>query len=461
MTNGSAYPEFQERGDVEVGTWDVRPSITPRTDLTNRIMSVPLGTDPNSRAVRNRELMRAKVSPQELYIPSDLPASFPLMDACETVRLNALLKHSGVTHTSDSIDSRGISAIVDRAIASRDVNTVVDLTVRHYGTKAGRTVSRAIKESADKHGLPQMNEYFKGLRRAMRPYASDWSHGYYKRYLSDTDPMEIVAHTPDGEGNVVVPYGYRHTIHLAEAVNRFLRRGGDPTARPSNPSDLPGDIPEAGDMPEDFAKLMLQHLPKPERVAGRMGRKRSATNIGVNPRRIHRYLVDPEKRIFDRRIRGIGGVVLIDQSGSMSLSTGEIWEIIKASPGATIIGYSHGEGCRHNCWVLAENGKVVSEVRDGNGGNGVDGPALLFALSKRKKGEPLIWVCDGYVTGRYDGHTPGLAKWCAQVVAKYKVHMCADVPEAVEALKQVRDGRALPMRMVGSVLDAGRRLAHA
>jgi hypothetical protein len=458
MTNGSAYPEFQERDDVEVGTWDVRPSITPRTDLVNRIMAVPLGTDPNSRAIRNRETMRAKVSPQELYIPIDLPPSFPLMDACETVRLNALLKHQGVTHDADSIDARGLSAMVDRALASRDVNTLVDLTIRHYGTKAGKSVSRAIKDASDKHGLPQANEYFKGLRRVLRDNCGNWSYSYYRRYLSDNDPSSLASHGHDDV--VTIPHGYRYTTGLAAAVNRFLERGADPTAE-VKPNEVPGDLPEAGDMPTDFAPLRLQHLPKPERVAGRMGRKRSATNIGVNPRRIHRYLVDPEKRIFDRRIRGIGGVVLIDQSGSMHLSTDEIWDIINASPGATIIGYSHSDGAPHNCWVLAENGKVVSEVRDGNGGNGVDGPALLYALSKRKKGDPLVWVCDGHVTGRYDLHTRELAKWCAQVVSKYNVHMCEDVPEAVEALKQVRDGRKLPMRMVGAVKSAGLRLAHA
>ena len=214
-------------------------------------------------------------------------------------------------------------------------------------------------------------------------------------------------------------------------------------------------------MPNDFAPLSLQHLPKPERVAGRMGRKRSATNIGVNPRRIHRYLVDPERRIFDRRIKGIGGVVLIDQSGSMALNDKDIWDIINASPGCTIIGYSHSSHSKYNCWVLAEDGKVVSEVREGNGGNGVDGPALLYAIKRRKKGDPLIWVCDGYVTGRGDEHTYELAAWCAKVVANHKVHMVEDVPEAVEALKQVRDGRKLPMRMVGAVQSAGHRLVSA
>lgn len=461
MLTGSAYPEFQERNDVEVGTWEVRAASVARTDITNRTMLVPLGDDPHSRAVRTRELMRAKVSPTELYIPADMSAgSGPLLEACETVRLNALLRHQKVKHDADSLDTRGIATLVDRALASRDINTLVDLTVRHHGTKAGKTVGRAIKDASDKYNFPAANEYFKSLRRVIRYQTSNWNDSWTRTSLADTDPLDLDVLDGDGEETqVTVPWGYRHTTRLAKAVESFLNQNGTPqpgeSGRSGGATEVPGanEVPEAGDMPGGFAPLRLQHLPKPERVAGRMGRKRSATNVGINPRRIHRYLVDPEKRIFDRRIRGLGGVILIDQSGSMSLSDNDIWDIIKASPGATIIGYSHrpGSGNIPNCWVLAENGKVVDKVRPGNGGNGVDGPALLFALGKRKKGDPFIWVCDGVVTDSNDASLTTLTKWCAKVVANHKIHMVNDVPEAVEALKQVRDGRVLPMRATGPI----------
>ena len=456
-TNSAAFPEFLERDDVEPDTWDVRPSHVPRVDIERHKMDAPLGADAHSRAVRAGLLMRAKVSPaQGLPLPYTAhPLAHKVIDACENVRINHLLQHAGVTH---DLDARTVTNIIDRAVASKDVDTLVDLTVRHHGTKVGKSVARSIKAASDKHGSPDVNDFVKRLRKTVSNYTSDWDKSWYKPHLALTDSysLEVEYYEDDDEYETVdVPAGYYKSIRLAEAVANFLGSAARRGSLPGQPgSDPTKGVPEAGDMPADFADLSVQRLPMPERVAGRMGRRRTATNVGINPRRAHRYFSDPERRIFDRRVKGIGGVVLIDQSGSMDLSTEDIWEIIKASPGCTIIGYSHGRGSLYNCWVLAENGKVVSEVRDGNGGNGVDGPALLFALSKRKKGEPLIWVCDGYVTDRNDNHTSQLADWCAKVVASRNVHMVDSVREAVESLKLVRTGHKLPMRATGYVGDA-------
>lgn len=460
-TNSAAFPEFLERDDTEAGTWDVRQSHVPRVDIERHKMDAPLGADAHSRAVRAGLLMRAKVSPaQGLPLPYDAhPLAHKVIDACENVRVNYLLKHAGVTH---DLDTRTITNIIDRAVANKDVNTLVDLTVRHHGTKIGKSVARSIKAASDKHKSPEVNEFVKGLRKTVSYHTSDWDKDWYKSHLSRTDlcDMQVEYYEDDDEYETVdVPSGYFKSVRLAENVARYLNMATRRGTLPGQPGGDPNkDVPEAGNMPVDFADLSVEQLPMPERVAGRMGRRRTATNVGINPRRAHRYYSDPERRIFDRRVKGVGGVVLIDQSGSMDLSTDEIWEVIKASPGCTIIGYSHGRGSDYNCWILAENGKVVSEVRDGNGGNGVDGPALLFALKKRKKGEPLVWVCDGFVTDRHDNHTPELAEWCAKVVANHNVHMVHSVGAAVESLKLVRTGHKLPMRATGAVEEALNRI---
>lgn len=460
---GSVFPEFLERDDLEVGKWDVHQSSVPETDLEKRVMHVPLSNDEHSRSVRSREMMRAKVSPSKLVITDEYAdngvSSLRLVAACEDYRIDSLLKSVGVS--TDGIDNRTLSFEVDRAIASNDANALVEITVRNSGNKSKNAVARAVRVSAKKHNKPGAVAFAKELRKAIK-YESGWwgenDYKWYKTRLADTTPT---VREIRGE-NITLPNGYNHSQSLALSLTRFMQRNGGGWGPPgrNDEADIPdiGSRPEASDMPSSFAPLKLDKLRLTERVAGRMGRKRSATNMGVNPRRIHRYLVDPEKRIFDKRIKGIGGVVLIDQSGSMNLSTDDVWDIIKASPGATIIGYSHGGSEIPNCWVLAENGKVVAEARDGNGGNGVDGPALLFALTKRKKNEPLIWVCDGHVTGDGDGHTYALAEWCARVVVANKVYMAEDVPEAVEALKQVRDGRTLPTRSVGPIYNAIERL---
>lgn len=460
--NSAAYPEFLERDDVVPDTWDVRQSHVPRVDVARHTMDAPLGSDAHSRAVRAGLLMRAKVSPaQGLPLPYDAhPLAHKVIDACENVRINYLLRHAGIEH---ELDTRSVTNVIDRAVASSDVDTLVDLTVRYHGTKVGKSVARAIKAASDKHQLPDTNEFAKKLRMVVSAGTSNWNKSWYKQHLAITMVDEMHTEYDEDEDEYYteeVPAGYRKSVGLAERVARFLgaaTRRGETPGQPREGDPNKG-VPEAGDMPADFADLSVERLPMPERVAGRMGRKRSATNVGINPRRAHRYYSDPERRIFDRRIKGIGGVVLIDQSGSMDLSTEEIWDVINASPGCTIIGYSHGRGSPYNCWVLAENGKVVSTVRDGNGGNGVDGPALLYALKKRKKGDPLIWVCDGYVTDRNDRHTSELADWCAKVVAGHNVHMVDTVRGAVESLKLVRTGHKLPMRATGSVEEALNRL---
>lgn len=451
--NSAVYPEFLERDDVEPGTWDVRPSHVPRVDIERHRMDAPLGTDPHSRALRAELLMRAKVSPAQGFpLPYDIhPLAPKVIEACESVRINYLLQHAGVKH---EIDTRTATMNIDRAVASKDIDTLVNLTVRYHGTKAGKSVGRAIKAASDKYGSPQINEFIKALRKTVSNVTYNWDANWVKNDLADTNQIDLHTEYYEEEDEyetTCVPSGYNYSVRLANAVARFLSAAARRGISPSEEGDPNKGVPEAGDMPEDFAELSVEILPMPERVAGRMGRRRAATNVGINPRRAHRYYSDPERRIFDRRVKGIGGVVLIDQSGSMSLSTDEIWEVIKASPGCTIIGYSHGRSSAYNCWVLAENGKVVSEVRDGNGGNGVDGPALLFALSKRKKGEPLVWVCDGQVTDRNDSYNDSLANWCARVVANHNVHMVNDVPEAVEALKLVRTGHKLPMRATGPI----------
>lgn len=453
------YPEFIERDDDDAGAWDVSATSNPFTDIQRHKMGVLPGHDPHSRATRAQQLMRTKVSPAEgLPLAYDAhPLAPQVIDACESYRVNALLRHAGVKNNGDDIDNKSILHNVERLVINKDTNSLTDLIVRHHKTKVGSSISRAIKSYSDKHKVPEVNEFAKGLRKMVNGSASHWNEPYMRSYLADTRPHEIAAEYDDYEDeyyHMDVPSGYKYSMSLADRVATYLSRKGNLSPVGDKPKG--GTDTEFGGVPDEFAELSVQKLPLPERVAGRMGRRRAATDIGINPRRAHRYYSDPERRIFDRRIKGIGGVVLIDQSGSMALSTEEIWEVIKASPGCTIIGYSHSQRAEYNCWILAENGRVVSEVREGNGGNGVDGPALLFALSKRKKGDPLIWVCDGLVTGRHDQFERHLAEWCAKVATAHNVHMVDTVPEAIDALKRVRAGHKLPLRLTGPVEDPSR-----
>jgi hypothetical protein len=245
------------------------------------------------------------------------------------------------------------------------------------------------------------------------------------------------------------------TVPIARLLESLLKpEGNDGTPDEFGNEEIPDVKNIAKSGAGAFARLIELELPKPRAVDGNLGRKRVATNIGRNPRRIGRMLTDPERRIFDRRAKGRGGVVLIDQSGSMRLETENLWEIIEEAPGCVIIGYSHRTGSEEipNVWVMAERGKVVEKVPAGNGGNGVDGPAIRFAQAKRKQGEPFIWVCDGYVTdGKGDNNFANLTDECANLVIKHSIHQVNDVEGAIKALKQVKHGKRLKANAVGEI----------
>jgi hypothetical protein len=85
--------------------------------------------------------------------------------------------------------------------------------------------------------------------------------------------------------------------------------------------------------------------------------------------------------------------VVIDQSGSMDLSSEQLDELLSLSPSLTVIGYSHRPGdvaATPNVWILARGGRRVAsdDLPSGNVGNGVDLPVLEFANGLRRSGEP-------------------------------------------------------------------------
>jgi len=165
--------------------------------------------------------------------------------------------------------------------------------------------------------------------------------------------------------------------------------------------------------------------------------------MGRNPRRMHRLLTDPDKRIFDKYVKASGGVVLIDCSGSMSLSREEVRDMMLAAPGCTVIAYSSTwKTDEENTFILGEKGKVCDSLPRFWGGNGNDMPAIQYAVSKRENEKtPVIWVTDGQVYrpsggGEYD------ERECAQYAQKNRVHMEYSPQGAIEFLNGLKRGNA-------------------
>jgi len=186
-------------------------------------------------------------------------------------------------------------------------------------------------------------------------------------------------------------------------------------------------------------------LSKPELSiahTGLMGRRIKANKEGKFVRDLGRIISDPEQRIFGRKTRALGGVVVVDCSGSMSLTDEEMKDIMGASSGCTVIAYSdHGDNNGEpNVWLVARMGRQVRELPPFPGGNGVDLPALRYGISLRHGNCPMIWISDTQVTGTRDACTEDLRKETLQYCKKKNIHIAYDCEQAVKLLKRLQRG---------------------
>ena len=177
---------------------------------------------------------------------------------------------------------------------------------------------------------------------------------------------------------------------------------------------------------------------------GRMNRKRRASELGKTPKYMNRLLTDPSRRIFAKKAKSLGGVVVIDCSGSMSLSDSDIEKLVTSASGSTIWAYS--ATCRdyelENCWLIADRGKRVRELPEFHGGNGVDLPAIAFARRyRRNKNDMMIWISDGRVTGNGDTSDSRLRRATAHFIRKNNIHHVEELNEAIKLLSDAQKGK--------------------
>lgn len=459
-SQGVAMPEFLTRNDVDGGSWIVGEGTPTRgdawTNIHERHMRVPFGDSPLARVIRAHEMAHAKASPIDGNAVAAAYSEDPnIIAACEEIRVNEMIKLAGFDINLLTDGSEKATGVELAKMGRKGWNGVVQMVAATANTKASNALISGVR-SVD----PDMAKAAGELRKAIRKHIKDAQrHGRnYGEYIASTSTRDVPEGSNRGFENFTVP--------LAELVRGFTisEEGEGGEAGEGDPTETLEELARRANGGErgQWAKMIVDVIPLTRNIDGKLGRKRIASDTGRNPRRIDRMLTDPERRVFDRRSRGKGGVVLIDQSGSMHLDTDGINAIVESAPGCVIIGYSHQPGSIGvpNVWILANRGKVVDEVRHGNGGNGVDGPALRFALAHRRAGEPFVWVCDGDVTdGKGDACYANLTNECAALVAKHGIHMVYDVGEAIAALQRAGRGERLNMQTEGAISTAMSRLS--
>lgn len=427
------------------------------TDLRARVMRAPSDPGDLEQAIRGHEMIHAGWSPaytaQELGQVLDLDPD--AIASVEEWRVNAIAYKAGVDVSI--LHDPGDVATAEKLARSRQLAPALRLVVQTHGTNAHRRVLKTLR----KFGPVEWRKPIANVQNAIRQARRD-------HVLEDRRNFEAtgyVLRTPDGDWErltINVPAGFRATVQLARVLDHWKENDPTPTRqeeqdnakrraeseqrraqhrRESDHVRKFREHPEHNLEGTDYQTVRLAHLDHDLEHKGKATRRRIASDTGKNPRRVSRWIDDPARRVFDRKIRARGGVVLIDQSGSMSLNRHDIDRLLEQAGGAIVIGYSDiGEDVA-NVWVHAQNGRRSSSTPTGGSQNAVDGSALMYALSRREnRRDPVLWVTDGRCYDDSGALPPATCAILENVVRRNNVTMLDDIDEAIAELARLARG---------------------
>lgn len=466
--------EMVSRDDDGGGRWLVHScapvSGEPKTAVSERLMFVPTYDDEISRHIRAHEMFHAKVSPttkawEKVWTKRGY-ASERTMVACEELRVNTLMKHAGF-EPEKYLQSGGEKQHAIQMAIHNDFQATVLGAINLCNTAGYADFIDGIA-MARPEWLPIIAEITKG---AVNYYTEILENENIQTHLSSTGEkpydngfgfVEQLAKWVEGViGSITDPKPKKDG---ASATGKIGKPDKDTNGKDTNGKGLSketkallkgigssaenqrgevqgwtrGNIPTRA-LSDIWEQLKVSNPALTRCVVGAIGKKRIASATGRNPRRMSRLLTDPERRIFDRTVRGAGGVLLVDTSGSMRLTANDVKEMVAYAPSALVAQYSGGSRIHPNLYVIANKGRMVDNLPRPNGGNGVDLPALKWAVKKRqRRNSPVIWVSDGGVTGKRDAHNEDLVMDCIKLLKKEGIYVVPDPQTAIELLKKLQ-----------------------
>ncbi|HUZ42564.1 MAG TPA: hypothetical protein VMU68_14370 [Acidimicrobiales bacterium] len=443
--NATIYPELvvgRDDGFV-YAPWTVRPGSTRRGEascnLTERILEVPLGSDATSRVVQAHELMHARVSPHLLAHYGEIEETSPrALECAEELRINTLIGRLdfNVSLLRDGSEKAGARRIAESA----DWSEAVCFLMAVLGTGGEK-------------------EYLAGIRR-VEPTWLPGLRAVRKRALAILDGLSSATLGATRLNEEGLPSGYANsTIVLARILTQTMQ--ARPPATPEELRNFRRSLEPGGRRPPTgrFAPLKFDEtLLMSPRPRGTGMRRDRASTCGPTMRYPSRLLTDEKKRAFVRRASRHGGIVIIDQSGSMEIDEASLTTLLRRAPDALVIGYSHrpgDTGLTPNVWVLADRGSVTTTIPSGNIGNGVDGAVLAWAIRQRHLSEPIVWVTDGQVTDSHDHPDDRLTSQCAELVRRHRIRLVKELREAGPSLSGARKSNSSQRNEFGRL---GRKL---
>ena len=436
--------------------WEAIPTPLHRgssyTDFSTHEIAVPDGESEQAQAVRLHELVHARISPSSVpaALMTQLGVSPSSVRIAEEVRVNWV---AGQAHLRNErvADIRAMSdgserGLADEAVKNKDWRSGLSLLLSTYNTTAYKTVKRRLRLN------PEWKEATDVIERHMRDkiWGGEKHHRLTLGNRTNTFPMGYRWHDTKTKGthDVFLPQGFTdHTLPLAMTIDQWL------SAPPTNPKKRKKGFgenserrhPDVVPMSSDWEELRFGMTSLTESASSFIGRRKRPSMTGKFPVRPDRLLTDPERRIFRETVRGEGGTVVFDCSGSMGVTMDDVKAILKHFAGATIMAYTHRGDDRSNAWVLARNGRMIGEGEfadiDLGHGNGVDSPALRWAVRQRKKPKDfIVWVSDGHVTGKGDTMSEQLQQECALLSYKHNIIGVYDANEAVRLVADMKRG---------------------
>ncbi len=427
MSRGRVFPELLagREDDVVAGAWTVREGTSMRgaasCNLADRVLEVPLGDGAVDRVVRAHELMHARVSPHAHHLERALDEVSPrALECAEELRVNTLLARLGF---DTDLLRDGTEKLGGRRLAEQGAwSEAVCFFVAVLGTGAEKEFLGGVRQ-----GCPAWLPALRALKkRALAVYAQA--------------TVNVAATRLNGDG---LPGGYAtSTLVLARTLSQVME--ARPPTGPEQLKAFRRSLETGGRRPATgrFADLVVaSSMSRESRSGSGCPRGSRPATSGTVLRYPGRLLTDDHRRAFATRVRRRGGVVILDQSGSMDLDEEALRALVREVPHALVVGYSHRPGDRGstpNVWLLCDRGAVTVPSPVGNVGNGVDGPAVRFALARRQGGEPVVWITDGQVTDSHDHPDLELTRECALLVQRHGIRLARDVAEATKVLRRNR-----------------------
>ena len=447
--------------------WGVSPAPVVRgasfTDFSSCEMAVPVGDSEAEKAIRFHELLHAGVSPAEvpMELISQMGISRQAIRLAEEVRVNCIGRYiterNGSTGDIRNLADGTESATANEIIKRKSWNEAVVLLLTTLNTSAYKNVRRkfrTVKEWRDL--ITQVEKYLEthGCHFDARRMEKRHEAYHVARWARNTSPVVYKWIDPkNGEQNTVFTEGFQaFTLPLAIAIDQmFQYESKEEEGNKGNDLQLVNGASKRDFLlgSEMWETMIMGSTTLTEPTASFISKRRRPAMTGKFPSRPDRMLTDPERRIFRETVRSRGGVVGFDCSGSMGVSHEVVRDAVKQFAGATVLVYSHVSRGKPNAWVVAKNGRMISEAEFDelplHHGNGIDAPALRWALRQRRSNKDFVlWVSDGQVTGRGDTMREDLVEECAHLSLRHNIIGVDTCHEALQLLADMKRTNATP-----------------